>query len=114
MVLQMLAEGADFKNTLNSLPMAMEHAQAATNQLKDHLELPEEQRATTGPSGYAETLANREIAVVGDWIKTLRIDVSADTESETVDRLCKEINDRMMNLYFADTKTTQNIKENLP
>jgi hypothetical protein len=68
--------------------------------LKGYLALPKSQRSEDRLT-LGRTLAEREVAVVRLWIKTLKIDVGKGSEKEILDRLCKEIHERIMRHFFS-------------
>jgi Domain of unknown function (DUF4157) len=100
MTLESIAGGADLRKSLTDFPMAMEDAGPASRELKGYLALPKSQRSEDRLT-LGRTLAEREVAVVRLWIKTLKIDVGKGSQKEILDRLCKEIHERIMRHFFA-------------
>jgi phage-related protein len=100
MTFESIAGGADLRKSLTDFPMAMEDAGPASRELKGYLALPKSQRSEDRLT-LGRTLAEREVAVVRLWIKTLKIDVGKGSEKEILDRLCKEIHERIMRHFFS-------------
>src|SRR5262249_15043402 len=101
MTLENIAGGADLRKSLTDFPMAMKDAGPASRELKEYLALSERERSEDRLSSRGKTLAEREVAVVRVWIKTLKIDVGKGNEKKILDRLCKEIHDRIMQHFFS-------------
>jgi len=102
MTFESIAGGADLRKSITDFPMAMDKAGTASRELKEYLALPESHRSEDRLHALGKTLAEREVAVVRVWIKTLKIDVGKGEEKEILDRLCKEIHERIMRHFFPE------------